>query len=41
MDLNGTIINREVRDAAASYTPAYDAGTMQVLDTFCPLPTRE
>jgi hypothetical protein len=41
MDLNGTIINREVRDAAPSYTPAYDAGTMQVLDTFCPLPTRE
>lgn len=35
MDLNGTIVTHEVLEAAPRYTPAYGAGTSQVVDTFC------
>ena len=40
MDLNGTIVKHEVRDAP-TYTPSYDAGALRVLDTVCPLPNRD
>jgi hypothetical protein len=40
MDLNGAIVKHEVQNAP-TYTPSYDAGAMQVLDTFCPLPGRD
>src|SRR5262249_30090896 len=42
MDLNGTLIKREVRDAAsATYTAGSDAGAVRVLDAFCPRRERE
>ena len=36
-DLNGTMIKREVRDAADPYVSANDGGAIQVLDTLCPV----
>jgi hypothetical protein len=41
MDLNGTIVKHEVLDAAASYPASYDAAAVRVLDTFCPIPSRD
>lgn len=41
MDLNGTIVKHEVRDAVPRYVQSYDAGAIRVLETFCPLPDRD
>jgi hypothetical protein len=35
MDLNGTVINHEVRDQAYGYGTAVDGGAVRVLNTYC------
>lgn len=39
-DLNGNIVNHEVRDLAAGYGIAYDGGANAVLAAFCPVNVR-
>lgn len=36
-DLNGNVVNHEVRDLAAGYGIAYDGGANAVLAAFCPV----
>ena len=40
-DLNGTVVNREVRGDAEPYALTLDAGATAVLDAYCPLPDRD
>ena len=41
IDINGNVVKHEVTAPAGSYAPASDAGAIQVLATFCPLPDRD
>lgn len=41
IDLNGSVINRELRETADPYSPAYDVGAAQILDTYCPVREKE
>ena len=40
-DLNGNVVNQEVRDLAAGYGIAYDGGANAVLAAFCPVRPRD
>ncbi len=40
MDLNGTVINHEVRDQAYGYGASFDGGAVRVLNTYCAPNTR-
>ena len=40
-DLNGAVVNRELRDGAVPYAANFDAGANAVLDLYCPLPEKD
>jgi len=41
MDLNGNIVKHELQGATANYALSNSTGATELLDTFCPLPSRE